>query len=158
MHQSLQSIGNYITELQDLLDTHADHACRWVTGHWKTESQLVAYGIQGLHKAASFCRVEENRHGGSAVFVRTNIESTKKKEISDLSIERVIECCACEHNVNEIKFLIICVYRFPNVNLDIRLHVSDTMLSMVINKNYDVIIAGDFNIHYYQNASCYFAR
>ena len=114
IHQNLQSIGNSVDLLEDFLNQQNDCDVLCVTEHWKTYSQLENYGVKGFSLAASFCRQLEKTHGGSAIYVKTELRNKKRHDIDRLSQENIFECCGCEVTVKGINIICISVYRPPN--------------------------------------------
>lgn len=148
INQNIQSIGNSINELQALLQQHSDCICVCLTEHWKTESQLTSYGLLGYNLAACFCRKEEKRHGGSAVYVRGDLWSRERGDVTNMSVEEQIECCCCELEIGRDKYLILSIYRPPNGKLEIFFNVLESILIKVVNEHSNIIMSGDFNIRF----------
>lgn len=135
INQNIQSIGNSIDQLNDLLYDYDNCLCVCLTEHWKTEDQLQNFAVEGYYTAASFCREGTNSHGGSAIFVRNCLPVKERIDIKKLTIEGVIECCACEFVVNHVWFVLVAVYRPPGGNLPEFLEVFDRILSMTVSES-----------------------
>lgn len=138
-------------QLDIFLSNYKDCIAIGVTEHWKTSEQINQYGLQNFYLATSFCRREENRHGGSAIFIRNGIVSTPKHEIAKKSIERVIECCACEVIINNLRVVIMCVYR-PGDNFGLFISRLEVLLNKLISQDKTIIIVGDYNVDFSLNS------
>lgn len=101
--------------------------------------QLVTY----------FSRRKENR-GGVCILARRSLECKIVPFCKEISTEKSFECCGIQ--LPSIKCFVIALYRTPNSNVDLYLHKLDLLLhKLTINKNYKIIIAGDFNIDILRN-------
>ena len=72
--------------IEDLLLENRDCSVLCVTEHWKTAEQLGTYGIRGLNLVSSFCREMENRHGGSAIYLKDTLEFKVRQDINNVSV------------------------------------------------------------------------
>ena len=87
IHQNLQSIGNCVNLIDDLLEDQRNCVAFCATEHWKTVQQMSNIGIKGFQLASSFCRVEENRHGGSAIYIKKGLNYRVRSDINKLGLE-----------------------------------------------------------------------
>lgn len=106
--------------------------------------------ITGYKLCCNFCR-KTSSSGGVCIFVRVYVNDANlvvKKEIAHLNEEKCFEALALEITVglNE-KFIIFCVYRSPCSQVSVFLHKLEAALSLILNKNRQVIFCGDVNIN-----------
>ena len=134
--------------MEDLLEENQTCHVLCVTEHWKTTTQLQNYGITGYNLVSSYCRLQENSHGGSAIYVDKNVQCKSRKDLNSLSMEGICELCGCEIKVPNKKIVVICIYRPPNGNIDQFLDNVEKMLSLCVDENSVVVIAGDFNLDF----------
>lgn len=119
------------------------------TEHWKTESQLVNYGVSNFQLLTSFCRQRENSHGGSAIFVSRDFTECKAREdIKSFSVSEVFECCGGEFKHDGFTYIVISLYRPPGPDLDLFLSKLDELIHSIINENVYIFLLGDFNIDF----------
>lgn len=140
----MQSIGNCVTGLEKLLKDNTECLFFGITEHWKSEDQLHQIGIENFQLASFFCR-DEGQHGGSAIYVKNNLNFSVLKKINSLAIKGEFECAAVQCFVNKIKTNVVSIYRPPSGNKDIFFNQMEKMLSK-INTDTVVFIVGDFNL------------
>ena len=151
IHQNVQSIGNCIDELNLFLKQNSECVALCITEHWKTYHQLTAHGVNGFELGASFCR-EENKHGGSAVYVKCGLPHKEIPKITSMSISGEFECAAVDIRVDNTRIIVSSIYRPPDGNVGVYTSKMEELLSMVFSyKDAIVIIAGDFNIEMYKD-------
>ncbi|XP_049766294.1 uncharacterized protein LOC126095559 [Schistocerca cancellata] len=85
-------------------------------------------------------------HGGSCIFVKSDIDYCNIKCIELLAEEKIFEVSAVE--LSALKLIIICIYRSPDGNLNDFCHQLEAALNTIKNFNKTVIICGDFNIDF----------
>nr|CAI5818685.1 unnamed protein product [Callosobruchus analis] len=99
--------------------------------------------IVGYVLTSFYCRSSVGK-GGVCIFVRDSL-NYKIVNVSKFIVERTAEFCAVE--VLPHKYLIICLYRSPNTNIQVFLEQFELLL--FLNKKYSkAIILGDFNLHF----------
>lgn len=153
LHQNLQSIGNCLDRIKIALSENEDCLCLCVTEHWKSAEQLPAYQIPGYVNISSFCR-KEGAHGGSAIYCRSNVACRERRDICDASESLVFECSAVEFFVNEVKNVVVCVYRIPDDGFLSNFFERLTgILDILSDENCNLFIAGDFNIDVMSSSS-----
>ena len=139
IHHNVQSIGNCVDAVQDLLNVHEDCIAFCMSEHWKTESQLKSYNILGYELASSHCR-KAGAHGAVAVFIRKDVEWRVRNDIVNTSEDLVFECAAVEVRVNDFKTLILGVYRTPSTAVQDFLPKLERVLMRVFNENVPVLL------------------
>lgn len=107
-------------------------------------------GLKDFKLAAGFCR-EAGKHGGSAIYVRTDMLVKECKSISDLSVSGDFECSALECVIHNSRVYILSIYRPPGGNVELFFDNLEIILSERIDHNRDIFIAGDLNIEMVHN-------
>lgn len=148
IHQNLQSIGNSVDRIEDLLSENIDCNALCVTEHWKTATQLQNYGIKRFRLITSFSREQENSGGGSAIYVSDQIRTKVRHDINSLSSETNFECSSCECKTKNITVIILSIYRPPKGDFAVFLTAIEEALTLCFESKNLVIIAGDFNIDF----------
>lgn len=106
MIQNVQSINNKIEIIESLLKDHKYQVvCLFET--WITEARRPYVHIDGYEFAATYCR-REREGGGVAILLPSGTKFSNRQDLTNLTLEYVIECCAIELKPNN---LLICVYR-----------------------------------------------
>ena len=112
-----------------------------ITEHWMNDFRASKYTLNGYNTIFS-CRPTK-RGGGSAIFVKNNINYEGIKNYSDN--ENSITSVTLKNNEENIN--ICCIYRTPNRNLDaVNFFITaldDHMQQLNHNKTYYIV--GDFN-------------
>lgn len=139
--------------MEQFLQNHESCKILCCTEHWKTDSQLVNYGISNFQLLTSFCRQRENSHGGSAIFVSNNfIKCRPRNDIKSFSVEEIFECCGGEFRHDGFTFIVISLYRPPVSDFDVFFLQLDELLNSVMNENVYIFLLGDFNIDFSSNS------
>lgn len=149
IHQNLQSIGNCLDHLIELLKDHGNCRFLCVTEHWKTSQQLVNYGIPGYFLASSFCR-KGGGYGGSAIYAKLGVRNSVRGDLNKFAVESHFEICACEFRFDDVNILVMTIYRTPDSDVKLFMSKLEEVLSVVSNGNVNrqmLVIAGDFNIN-----------
>ena len=143
MQQNVTSIRNKTNEIEIILnENNVNIWC--VCEHSLTKDEMDMMNINNYKVDATFCRNSYIR-GGTAILSNTKLDMTEIPGISKLSIEKQIEICAVL--VNKFMFYVISVYRSPSGNFNIFLDILEQAIS-IIGANKNVILAGDFNLHF----------
>lgn len=150
IHQNVQSIGNCVNRLEQFLLNYPDCSFLGISEHWKTESQLRNYGINGFYLAEAVCRENENQHGGTAIFARKGIPFKTLPKITALSKVGICECSVCEFEVGNQNIIILCVYT-PGGMVTAFLECLEKILSTLASYTGHIFLVGDFNIHMHEN-------
>ncbi|XP_045479588.1 uncharacterized protein LOC123684392 [Harmonia axyridis] len=145
IHQNVQSLGNSIDKLEQLLLDNPDCSILCITEHWNSKEQICQLGLKNFKLAASMCR-EIGKHGGSAIFLKNNINAKECEFISNLSTFGEFECSAIQCEVNKLKMIIVSVYRPPNGSIEVFFEKLECLLFEKIESNSTIFLGGDFNI------------
>lgn len=117
-----------------------------MTEHWlKKESCFV---IENFQITSAFIR-NHSIHGGSLIMCKNNLKCKERKDILNLSIERIVEL-SCVETEN---FVIVCVYRPPTGDFNLFESTMEEVLRKVCNKNKSVAVCGDFNCNLLEDSS-----
>lgn len=145
IHQNIQSLGNAVDSINDMLETHKYCKILCVTEHWKTLDQLKYLRLKHFELAASFCR-PPGKHGGTAIYVKENVKFRERSTLTKLSVINEVECAVIECNINQAVLIVVSVYRPPLGNINIFLDVIEKLLVILSKENKKIVIVGDFNI------------
>lgn len=141
----MQSIGNCVDRLQNILKDWNDCKFLCITEHWKSDQELVQISIKNFKLISKVCRAK-GKHGGAAVYTQMNVTSKCRTELQGLSVIGDIECAVAECHVDTLKFIIASVYRPCNGDFGVFFERLEQLLSFVANENKIIIFSGDFNI------------
>ena len=81
---------SYITILAN--DLKADVLC--FVEHWRTYQELSIVNIPSYYMANYFCRSGSGLHGGSAIYVKDNLEVKELINVSDVALQNLFEVCS----------------------------------------------------------------
>lgn len=94
LHANVQSINNKYLEIEDLLNKdNCDILCLSET--WADDDRVQTMVIQNFQLATYFNR-KFFMHGGTAIFVRNNLEFKVRNDINKISFEMNFEISAIE--------------------------------------------------------------
>lgn len=108
IHQNVQSMGNSIDKIKELLNDISNCFILCITEHWKSQQQLCQMALKNFNLAASTCR-KTGKHGGSATYISNCFRTIECKNISDLSVIGEFECSAAEFVINKSKVM-VCLF------------------------------------------------
>lgn len=143
LHVNVQSITNKVCDLDTSLRTHP-HDILCVSEHWLQNEFLETICIPNFHLITSYCRKGSNKHGGVAIFSRSNV-CLKAIDVSTFCSQVNAEFCAAE--IISINCVLLTVYRSSSHG---DLSIFKTCFSNIIRycfcKFKYIIIMGDFNL------------
>lgn len=155
IHQNLQSIGNCVDEINQLLRQHTGCVVLCITEHWKSDSQLQNYGIENFCLVSSVCR-SKDRHGGSAIYIRDDLEGVEITNLCQMSILGQCECSVVSCRMGGNQLVVLSVYRPTSGNTEVfkeRLEEILLALNGAVSEEAAIIIAGDLNIELLEHNS-----
>lgn len=120
-----------------------------VNEHWLKNYELSVFNIEHYNAVSSFCRTTTIR-GGSAIYVKSDLKSKERSDISNRSIEGVIEISCIELE----KYIVVCVYRPPydaKFN-EFEMILEDVLVSCCKYKK-SVIVNGDYNVNILEHST-----
>lgn len=147
LHLNTQSIKGKVGQLEIFInEKEADVCCFSET--FLNDDEVNILQLDGYKKVANFCR-KRKKCGGVVIYVKNTIDCNEIQWISEMSIESHFECCGIV--ITGLNFLIVCVYRSPNSNLEIFLNKLEYLLYKITirprNRFKSVFILGDFNVN-----------
>lgn len=147
LYLNVQCIRNKINFLEALtVDKYFNVVC--LSEHWLNKKEVSDFVIENFNIKSYFCR-ETYKNGGVIILVKNsdfkqmNIKTLHHLE--NLSIEKDCEIAAIL--INEIKTVIINIYRSPSGDFSIFLETIEKLLNS-IKTDFSIIIGGDFNVHF----------
>jgi exonuclease III len=111
--------------------------------HWLHSDQLIYINTEQYKLADSFCRNNE-KHGGSCIFVSNGIKTREIIFLTNLERDRVFEISAIE--LVDFKIIVMCIYRSPNSDEEIFLELLDEAVNKVLKGGRFLVVCGDWNI------------
>ncbi|CAH2005860.1 unnamed protein product [Acanthoscelides obtectus] len=151
LHQNVQSLGNSINEVNQMIANNSDCKLICITEHWKSQNQIINYAIRNFKLASYFCR-KLGKHGGSAVYVRVGVQCSERLDIKSLSVEGSLECAAVKCSLYGFNFIMLSIYRPPSGNKHVFLEKMERILLKIRDDSATIFIAGDFNIDFSQES------
>ena len=145
IHQNVQSMGNSVDSVNNMLKNNPNCKIVCITEHWKTQEELKCLAIENFNLGSAYYR-EHKQHGGSAIYVHKSVKFKPRKKLSQISIKNVFECAALECELNKTGVLILSIYRPPTGNTELFLSCIEKILSDIFKENKLIVVAGDFNI------------
>lgn len=145
-HINIQSISNKKLELESFVNSFShkyDVLC--FSEHFLYDNAIDFLCIENYKLASYFCRKIRLR-GGVCILTKLNTNFFERSDITNMSIELDCELAAIE--ITGQNLIIICTYRSPNGNLNVFIDCVTKLLRKFINKDKNVIILGDFNVHF----------
>lgn len=144
LHINVQSLRNKLGQLEVVLKSkHTDIVC--VNEHWLQEDEVSFYVPENFLLASYYCRSPPLTHGGSSIFVKTNIRF-EKINLANYCTNSTCEAAAV--TLPEFNLIIISIYRTPNSDVKDFFQNIEKLLQFILNyKNCkNIILTGDFNI------------
>jgi exonuclease III len=115
------------------------------TEHWLREDEIGYYNFENYCLVSKFCR-KNKQHGGSCIYVKTNLEAKPYNLFEKLKQEEHFEASIIE--LTQLNTIIMCVCRTPNSNINIFIETLDSIISILKNKGKSIIISGDLNVDF----------
>lgn len=114
--------------------------------HWGSDAQMEILRISNYSLLDKYSR-KNLQHGGTAIFVRNNIDSQHVK-LSGLTVEGHIEMCSVSFYLNEEKIALLSVYRPPSGCYDTFLVNMSLALTKLSRISKYVVVVGDLNVDF----------
>ena len=105
----MQCLYNKLNKL-DVILSEVQPLILLVTEHWQSQEQLNCIKLSNYKLSASFCR-EKQKHGGSAIFVKSGVPVRNLPLFQMRSITNTVECCAIE--LLQYSLVVVVLYRPP---------------------------------------------
>nr|CAI5838983.1 unnamed protein product [Callosobruchus analis] len=144
-HYNIQGLSCKLDQLSLYLSKY-NYPVVCITEHFFNEQMIPYMNITSYKLASAFCR-KGTIHGGTAIFLKQDINNFKVIDVSKYCVELHAEFCAVE--LAEIKTVIITVYRSAGIRDMTLFYEKFEELLLHVNKSFkNIVIAGDFNIHF----------
>ena len=139
-------MGNCFDQIVSLLNNNEDCNFLCVTEHWQSIQELQAYNIDKFRLASSYCR-QVGEHGGSAIYIKEGLKWKPRKDLEELAEHYIFECSAIQVYLENFKIVLLSIYRNSMSNVEHFFLKLESCLSILVNENVTVFIAGDFNVN-----------
>jgi hypothetical protein len=140
----VQSLNNKTDKLEVLLGSDLKCDVLAITEHWLSDIKLKCISLDKYLLVSSYCR-KQSIHGGSCIYVKSNVKAVNVPEIVNLSKELVCEISAV--NLLEFNIIVICLYRTNLVATKDFLTHLECVLEKANEFSQDFIVVGDMNIN-----------
>ncbi|KAG5900191.1 hypothetical protein JTB14_035335 [Gonioctena quinquepunctata] len=116
-----------------------------LTEHWCNVDQISKIHFDGYTLANSYCR-KKFIGGGTAIFVKNiKFEIMSSPVIQE---EKIFEYSCINCYSNNLKLVVICVYRSPKSNIDCFLEKMTELLDFIFEHPRSVVVCGDINVDF----------
>jgi len=141
----MQCLGNKVLVLDSALENKS-YDFLFMTEHWQREVQLKEIHLQNFTLRSYFCR-NDLIHGGVAIFKNDKCNTNDVNlDLLEYCIEGVFEVAGVK--LDSIRYVLIVVYRTPNVNFSLFISAFQELLLHISSYNYKIVIGGDFNLDF----------
>ena len=89
-----------------------------LTETWCTQEEIKTLLVYDYVLAGNYCR-STTRGGGTAIFVRKDVEWKEKTALKKLAIESAFDVCTSELQVSSFSLTITCLYRAPSADINV---------------------------------------
>lgn len=153
-HYNIQGALNKLDDLDLFLSKfRTENKILLLTEHWLDADNSEYLNNSGLVFVTGYCR-EVGERGGSAILVSKSFLNNVKilPEFEKLAMKHVFEISAIELNMYSTTFLIVCIYRIPDINnFDLFCSQLEILLNSIRkSKKYGkskIILGGDLNVN-----------
>nr|CAH7729526.1 unnamed protein product [Callosobruchus chinensis] len=144
-HYNIQGLSNKLDQLSLYLSKYS-YPVVCITEHFFNELMTPYINITSYKLVSAFCR-KRTIHGGTAIFLKKDIDNFKIIDVCKYCVELHAEFCAVE--LTELKTVIITVYRSACIREMTLFYEKFEELLLHMSKSFkNIVIAGDFNIHF----------
>lgn len=145
LFQNFQSLYNKQHLLEAFIDQNEEYQAICISESWLSHEKMKIINFDGYKFAASFCR-QARTGGGVAILLQNHVEFIEKTDISDMSIEYVLEICATELPQENV---ILIVMYWNRREEDLFYKQLSNILQYINTKyhKYKIIIGGDLNVN-----------
>ena len=151
MHLNIQSLRAKHTALECFLAEVNDFDVLCFSETWLNDFNFQCYNFTNYNHLSS---VRQKRCGGTSIFIKNHHHYTLRDDIkTKLWEDSTFEIVIAELRKLPTNFLIACVYRSPNSNINKFLRLLESLFDIAINENKLLLIGGDFNIDILQTSS-----
>lgn len=132
----------------NLADREYDVIC--LSEHHLTDNEMYNFVLDRYTAVAYFCR-KNLQKGGVLILAKKECNYVTQDEIKKFSVEQHCELAAVE--LKQFNLMIIVVYRSPLGDFVQFRKKFESVLNKIKNRKCDIVILGDFNIHYNSHES-----
>ena len=126
LHLNVQSLRAKFNKLECFLTEIVNFKVLCFTETWLTNSEDQLYNFPE-YKSVSSCR--NNKNGGTSIYVKESVKFVVREDIYSLLWEdKVFELTIIEIKEPNFCFLVACVYRPPNSNINKFMKKLETLL------------------------------
>lgn len=138
----MRSIHKKYLEIESLANQQeCDVLC--LTETWCKDYQLQSMNIENYTLATYFNR-KFFEHGGTAIYVKNNLDFKVRNDLNKMSFETNCELAAIE--LKPSKLVIIALYR-PEYDMNLFFDILAKLLNKLCKENKQIVIAGDYNLN-----------
>ena len=127
-----------------MLEGNYNFSAICIAEHWLSDAEIASLGIAGYCLGSFFVR-ETYRRGGVAILVRIDVPFVQI-DFTDISVEKDGEVVGVRFPTR--RMIIVCIYRSPSGSLEVFLDILSRALSRIVVDDYNVVLVGDFNVHF----------
>lgn len=114
------------------------------------EEEVLHFCLPGYQLVSYYCRNLTNRGGGTGIFIlNCYLPQIKTINLTDFCRDKLFEACAIQFILENVKYVVVCVYRTPSMGkFEVDCFV-DSLISFLESPGFDkcsLIILGDTNI------------
>lgn len=145
LFQNMQSLNNKLDIFEAFITDDPSYKVIGISETWFTQDKLDLIQFSGYKFAASYCR-STRTGGGVCILIQDHIDCIHRTDITNMSIEYVIEVCATEL----IKENLLIISMYWNKREEDTFYQQLKLILKYINLKYsklNIIIGGDFNIN-----------
>lgn len=154
LHYNVQGVFNKVEELEIFLSNFkAKNKVLMLTEHWLGGENREYLNNLGLEIVTGFFR-ETGERGGSCILVEKNLRNNVKvsTDYDMFAIKNTFESCVAEIRFEDHIFILICIYRVPNINNFSQFCIQLELLLSQVMKNEKtlkkkIVLGGDLNIN-----------
>ncbi|KAI5630862.1 reverse transcriptase (RNA-dependent DNA polymerase) domain-containing protein [Phthorimaea operculella] len=148
-HQNVRGLNSKTKKLEVLLNDELLCDVFIVTEHFLRLNEIRCVTLSNFVLMSYYCRPSVE-HGGSCIFVKSNIRAVNRPDYCDLSREQIFDVSAV-HLIDE-NLLIIGIYHSNLTSDKDYLVLFDNLLAKINDDKLSAIIMGDINIDYIKNS------
>lgn len=144
MYWNIRNLVNKVDELSLICQKHnLDIIC--LGEHWCKDNEIASIVVPDFKLASSFCR--QTWRGGSAIFVRNDIDIQVFDRFDFLAETLVFEISAVSLVIDTTQFVIVSLYRIPHSDGTLFLHKLHKLFILCNSLNLHLILGADLNIN-----------
>ena len=119
--------------------------------HHLKEEEIKNIYLDNYNLGAYSCR-QTHKLRGVCIFI-SKILHFSTINLANFTTEKELQICAIKLSLQELNFIVICIYRSPTGNFTYFLEQLESVLETIHNTSHDLILCGDLNIDYIKDSS-----